>query len=122
MMPSANLNTRQLCGTEMRTQAFTICDLRFTREPPQIASIVNRKFTAGVLLCLPQTNHAAIICDVENISRHHWSDRRALRAAAARQSESGRTRNPRRVEQLRAAGHRGGTAERPETACGRANA
>jgi hypothetical protein len=28
-----NLNTRQLCGTEMRTQAFTICDLRFTGDP-----------------------------------------------------------------------------------------
>src|SRR5208283_340439 len=38
MIP-ANLNTRQLCGTKMRTQAFTIDDLRLTRELEQITSI-----------------------------------------------------------------------------------
>ena len=35
----------------MRTQAFAICDLRFTREPSQIASIANRKFTAMKFCC-----------------------------------------------------------------------
>jgi hypothetical protein len=38
----ANLNTRQLCGTEMRTQAFTTDDLRLTRELEQITLIANR--------------------------------------------------------------------------------
>ena len=66
-MIAANLNTRQLCGSERRTQAVSVIyDLRFAIDAAPTRSRANRKWTivnspelAG--LCLPPSRGRAII-------------------------------------------------------------